>query len=1017
MASSDEQLILGIQVKYEDAIFGVMRFQEKLEELKDTQKKLKEQFEDGNITYEEYQKQTTATNAVITQYKENVRVLKKELQNNVRQEQEMEGSLKQLRAQLSNATKAFDEMSKVERESAKGRELQNHIKELSDEIKEAEEATGRFYRNVGNYKGSIMDALGINNNFARSLADIATNTNGIKGFFSSITGSVKGFGAALAGLASNPVFLAIAGIAGVGVAFKWWYDYNEGLQDATRYTKEFFGFTGERLESLRNAIQATADVMGKDFLEVLQTVDAMSAQWGIDAESSLKIINDGFAAGADLSGDMLSKIQQYAPIFRDAGIRADELVAIIAQTRSGIFSDKGMDIISMASKKIREMSTATAKSLDAIGLDSSKIMQELSSGAMSTFDVVKLVAAKIKELPQDSQKVGEVLKDVFGKQGTAAGLELIKQLDTMTTSIEDVKEVTGEWGELTQQQIDANKELNDKMSDLFDATQSGFEEATMKAKLFCTQGLVKVLSYVQDGIHYLQRLYKESEIFRASINLSILQWKAGWTVIKGVMSLFIRGFERMAKDLKAYGHMLEGVLTFDTDKISKGWSEFVSNQKKQISDMWHDVRDDIGDVADRILNLTSSSAKAATTANHNLSKISADGMSKKDEKKTKSSKVVKSDDNKAQKLQEEQLKKELLKIQVQYNNEVLNAKQKYIAGMFDSDKDYEKALEELQKSEIMSMLNVYLNAGKIGEAKAQEMSEKLLDMQIQARAKMKEELKKTISDMDEEFNKAEAKRRESDILSGGTGEDTDESLRLQRYEDFLNAKLQSVENNEALTDAIKEKYHTAEIDRLAEEHKKTKETTKKQQEAYSSMLNAIGDGMAEFFEQENITFKGFFKQMLILALDATEKAVTAQILAKQVASSGFAGIAKAAVLTALVKSAFSVAKTAVKSFSVGGYVQGDGTGTSDSIPARLSNGESVMTAAATSMFSPLLSAFNQLGGGVPIVVNNGNSQMGEDLLAAAIAKGFQMCPSPVVSVAEITSVQKRIQTIENLGRI
>jgi hypothetical protein len=48
-----------------------------------------------------------------------------------------------------------------------------------------------------------------------------------------------------------------------------------------------------------------------------------------------------------------------------------------------------------------------------------------------------------------------------------------------------------------------------------------------------------------------------------------------------------------------------------------------------------------------------------------------------------------------------------------------------------------------------------------------------------------------------------------------------------------------------------------------------------------------------------------------------------------------------------------------------GIVRGPGTGTSDSVNAKLSNGEAVINAKSTSMFKPLLSAINQMGGGVP----------------------------------------------------
>jgi hypothetical protein len=59
-------------------------------------------------------------------------------------------------------------------------------------------------------------------------------------------------------------------------------------------------------------------------------------------------------------------------------------------------------------------------------------------------------------------------------------------------------------------------------------------------------------------------------------------------------------------------------------------------------------------------------------------------------------------------------------------------------------------------------------------------------------------------------------------------------------------------------------------------------------------------------------------------------------------------------------------------FAAGGMVFGPGTGTSDSIPALLSSGESVINAESTQMFGGLLSTINQAGGGVPIT-NSGNS--------------------------------------------
>ena len=130
-----------------------------------------------------------------------------------------------------------------------------------------------------------------------------------------------------------------------------------------------------------------------------------------------------------------------------------------------------------------------------------------------------------------------------------------------------------------------------------------------------------------------------------------------------------------------------------------------------------------------------------------------------------------------------------------------------------------------------------------------------------------------------------------------------------------------------------------------------------------------------------------------------------------------ANIAAIATTVATVLANIATAVSTVKSakFSTGGYVSGEGTGTSDSIPAMLSNGESVNNARATSMFAPLYSSLNQMGGGVPIVATQTASQVqGEDMLARAFAKGMSEADIRV-GVDEITRVQNRVKVVENLG--
>lgn len=1041
MVSEDKQQILDIKVKYEDAIYGIIRYKEKIDQLKASIKDLQQQEKDKTITTNEMKVQTEAINATIKEYQYNVRALQKEIQNNVRTENEQEGSLKQLRAQLSNATKKYDEMAKAEREGAKGQALAQHINEITDKLKLAEEETQRYYRNVGNYYNSMMQAADdlqgteffgmdiVNDTEVSNIIKLAQNMDGL-------TDKLKAFGKTAIGLVMNPYFAALAGVVGVGMTFKWFYDYNKGLMEATRLTKEFTGYTGEALETMRNSIAATADSMGKDFNDVLATADNLMANYHLSGEEAMKVINDGFASGADLSGDMLNKIQQYAPTFHDAGIGADQLVAILQQTRSGIFSDKGLDIITMASKKIREMSSGTASSLDAIGISSKQVQQDLANGTKNTFDIIQLVASKMKDFGADSQQVGDVLKNVFGKQGAAAGIQLIEQLDTMTTDIEEVKKQTGEWGETQLENIKLHKELNSYLSSMFDMSQHGFEEMIEKGKMFGTKILVQIMKGLFNTINYFIDWYNESLLLRGVINTLGTSFRLMWNAVKLVCNLGIDAFKRMGLAGKGMLDILEGIVTFDLSKAQKGFKE-IFDISGTIKEAWHDIKNagiEIGNsfadgfentVNGRLNHLKLANLDGGATSSEpaNGNKGTTPAAAKGNTTKTKAQRAKEEAEAKAEaerrKKQEKELQAQIALIQFQYNEQVMDAKKRYLAGMYDNERDYNNDLEQLEKNMVARSIDAYVAAGEIGAEKAQEMQAKLLDIMIKAKADIKDQAKEIVDELNKEFEDAEKARKDADIMNGGTGEE-DDTAKLERYKAFLEQKLAMTQEDVEAQKQLQQELHDTTLQLQADENKNKQQKLQEQNQMIADYIGAIGDGLSSFFESQDLTFHNFLKTMLTTYLDAIEKQITATyaaILADSILHGGWAGVASAAAKLALIKAAFAAAKAAVKGFSTGGYVQGSGTGTSDSIPARLSNGESVMNAKATSMFSPILSAFNQLGGGVPIVANNGGSNIGMDMLAAAVARGYQMAPQPVVSVEEISRTQRRVQTIENIGRL
>lgn len=1042
MVSEDKQQILDIKVKYEDAIYGIIRYKEKIDQLKASIKDLQQQEKDKTITTNEMKVQTEAINATIKEYQYNVRALQKEIQNNVRTENEQEGSLKQLRAQLSNATKAYDEMSRAERDSSKGQEMQEHIQDLIEELKEAEEATGRFQRSVGSYYDSMMKAADDLQNTEFFGFDVVDDTGigKVMEMGKSVEDLKVKFGAlknTALSLLTNPYFLAMAGVAGVGMAFKWWYDYNKGLMEATRLTKQFTGLTGNEMKSVRNEVLAVSNTFGLEFTETMQSANTMSKAFGISVSESLKIMQDGLVSGANANGEFLDTIKEYPRYFKEAGLSAEEMVAISTQaTKEGIFSDKGVDTIKEGNIRLREMTTATAAALDGIGISSKQVQKDLQDGSKTTFQVMQEVANKLKELPQSSAAVGSAIANIFGGPGEDAGLAYIEMLGNIELDMDKVKAKSGDLAKAQEDELNATKELQDAMASLFDYTGGGFENMKAQLSTIAKKSLTAVIKGVVQAINYFIDWYNDSLLLRGIINALGTSFRLMWNTIKLVCNLGIDAFKRMGFAAKGMLDILEGIVTFDLSKAQKGFKE-IFDISGTIKEAWHDIKNagiEIGNsFADGFENTVNGRLEHIKLASVNGGATSSEPASgnmgttpaaaKGSTAKTKAQRAKEEAEAKAEaerrKKQEKELQEAIALIQYKYNEQVIDAKKRYLAGMYDNEREYSNDLEQLEKNMVARSIDAYVAAGQIGAEKAQEMQAKLLDIMIKAKADLKNQAKEIVDELNKEFEDAEKARKDADIMNGGTGEE-DDTAKLERYKAFLEQKLATTQENVEAQKQLQQELHDTTLQLQADENKNKQQRLQEQNQMIADYIGAIGDGLSSFFESQDLTFHNFLKTMLTTYLDAIEKQITATyaaILADSILHGGWAGVASAAAKLALIKAAFAAAKAAVKGFSTGGYVQGSGTGTSDSIPARLSNGESVMTAKATSMFSPILSAFNQLGGGVPIVVNNGSSNIGMDMLAAAVARGYQMAPQPVVSVEEINRTQRRVQTIENIGRI
>ncbi|MBA4154158.1 hypothetical protein [Flavobacterium sp.] len=229
------------------------------------------------------------------------------------------------------------------------------------------------------------------------------------------------------------------------------------------------------------------------------------------------------------------------------------------------------------------------------------------------------------------------------------------------------------------------------------------------------------------------------------------------------------------------------------------------------------------------------------------------------------------------------------------------------------------------------------------------------------------------------------------------------AIQLDRLEQSRLQEIANAEKTGANIDLINKKYQASKVNL-------EKQSRLAQVDNTRQAIGDIGTLMTGFFGENKQLSAALATADMFLAI---QKAYTTQLVPGDPTS-----IARAT-LAAIKAGAFgllNVAKISGVKLAKGVIgLEGPGTGTSDSIPAMLSRGESVINAKSSSMFAPLLSAINQAGGGVGLAsggvassfgISNSinNSSKGQiidyDILASKIAQANASLPPPVLPIED-----------------
>jgi hypothetical protein len=182
--ADNKQLMFSVLVEAEQAIKDLAIYNRNIQNIDKSIEELRKQQKAEGADVQELEQRIVRMQQARKTYQKAIAESSKELQNSIKVNTLAEGSLAGLRAELSKLNAQYDNLSRTDREGDIGKGLQENINKVTKEIKDAEFATQRFYRNVGNYPNQLGMSV---QQVARELPSLA---NGANQFFMAISNNL-----------------------------------------------------------------------------------------------------------------------------------------------------------------------------------------------------------------------------------------------------------------------------------------------------------------------------------------------------------------------------------------------------------------------------------------------------------------------------------------------------------------------------------------------------------------------------------------------------------------------------------------------------------------------------------------------------------------------------------------------------------------------------------------------------------------------------------------------------------
>lgn len=441
-----------IDIKIPDALIASLKMlREEYAKNAEQLQKYNAQLQDGTITQEQYDKAVIEVTQEQKVLRQEISGVEKQMQNEIKAQKANTDSLVQMRAQLANLNKQYDSMSGFERMGVEGLALRDKIAALSHEIQGLEEDTGRWQRNVGNYKSAL-----------KGMKD-ATEAAGL---------SSQGLNRIMKGLSANPWMTVVTALVTILVKLRDRLKDNEkvttSLGNAMSSLQPVFDWFNKIISKIADvfsnvldwAIQKVIESLGWLGRQLQKLGAAFGKDWGgglIEYSETMKKTADATTETAEATDTLTTSATSLKNAVNDTRDALEDFLTTYKKVVEEAKKENLADVLQKAggTKTAADVIHDMQKAYDDLDLTFKKLdttINDADFGSNNDPSFIERLAADFQNNAKDIEAVSSSLQSSFGSLSS-----IYKQMSEDETKSEAEREAAAkkakQWSAL---QIAAN---------------------------------------------------------------------------------------------------------------------------------------------------------------------------------------------------------------------------------------------------------------------------------------------------------------------------------------------------------------------------------------------------------------------------------------------------------------------------------------------------------------------------------------------------------------------------------